>query len=74
MPQPLYPYNLLFNDRWFVTIRRVREHCAGFSLNALGFAGYLLATEQSDLGWLDQNGAWALLGQVAAPALTNPGS
>jgi ATP adenylyltransferase len=74
LPQPLYPYNLLFNDRWFVTIRRVREHCAGFSLNALGFAGYLLATEQSDLGWLDQNGAWALLGQVAAPAVPKPGS
>lgn len=72
LPQPLHPYNLLFNDRWFVTVRRVREHCAGFSLNALGFAGYLLATEQSDLDWLHHNGAWALLGQVAAPAVTKP--
>lgn len=64
--QPLHPYNLLFNDRWFVTVRRVREHCAGFSLNALGFAGYLLATERSDLAWLAHHGPWNLLREVAA--------
>lgn len=65
--QPLHAYNLLFNDRWFVTIRRQREHCAGFSLNALAYAGFLLATDSSDLGWLEQHGPWALLQQVAAP-------
>jgi len=40
--QPLHPYNLIFDDSWFLTVRRLREHCAGFSVNGLGFAGYLL--------------------------------
>lgn len=66
--KPLHPYNLLFNDQWFITIRREREHCAGFSLNALGFAGYLLATDHSDLHWLRRHGPMELLKQVATPA------
>ena len=69
--QPLHPYNLLFNDRWFMTIRREKENCAGFSLNALGFAGYLLATDNSDLDWLEQHGPLELLKQVATPASSN---
>jgi ATP adenylyltransferase len=67
--RPTHPYNLLFNDRWFLTIRRIREHAAGFSVNALGFAGYLLLTERSDLHWLEEHGPWALLAAVAAPAI-----
>ena len=66
--KPLHPYNLLFNDQWFITIRREKEHCAGFSLNALGFAGYLLATDHSDLDWLERHGPMELLKQVATPA------
>ena len=66
-PKPVHPYNLLFNDEWFMTIRREREHCAGFSLNALGFAGYLLATNNSDLDWLTHHGPLELLKQVATP-------
>lgn len=65
-PQPRHPYNLLFTDQWFLSVRRRREHCAGFSVNALGFAGYLLATEASDLQWLRQQGPWQLLRAVAA--------
>jgi sulfate adenylyltransferase (ADP) / ATP adenylyltransferase len=72
-PQPRHPYNLLFNDHWFLSVRREREHCAGFSVNALGFAGYLLATEGSDLQWLQQQGPWQLLRAVAATR-TAPGS
>ena len=64
-PLPRHPYNLLFNDHWFLTVRRRQEHTAGFSINALGFAGYLLQTEHSDLGWLRRHGPWALLQQVA---------
>lgn len=67
-PQPRHPYNLLFDDDWLMTVRRSREHCAGFSLNALAFAGYLLATEGSDLNWLLEQGPWPLLQAVAAPA------
>ena len=67
-PQPRWPYNLLFTDRWVLTVRRTREHWAGFSVNALGFAGYLLATEASDLTWLEQQGPWQLLAAVAEPS------
>lgn len=64
-PQPRQPYNLLFDDDWLMTVLRRREHCAGFSLNALGFAGYLLATEESRLEWLQEHGPWELLREVA---------
>ena len=66
-PMPRHPYNLLFCDDWFMTVRRTREHWAGFSLNALAFAGYLLLTEGSDQAWLEQHGPWRLLEAVAAP-------
>jgi ATP adenylyltransferase len=49
-------------------VRRWREHGAGFSVNGLGFAGYLLCTEVSDRDWLEQHGPWALLASVAVPA------
>ncbi len=65
-PQPLHPYNLIFDDQWLLTVRRTHEHCAGFSLNALAFAGCLLATEHSDLDWLAERGPWQLLQAVAA--------
>ena len=65
-PVPRHPYNLLFDRDWFMTIRRTREHWAGFSVNALGFAGCLLITERSDLGWLEREGPLALLQAVAA--------
>jgi len=66
---PYHPYNLLLTDRWMLTVRRSREHCRGFSVNALGFAGYLLATTGSDLAWLQAEGPWSLLRQVAVPVL-----
>ncbi|MEB3306718.1 MAG: DUF4922 domain-containing protein [Cyanobacteriota bacterium] len=64
-PQPRHPYNLLFSDQWFMTVRRRCEHQAGFSINALGFAGYLLATQRSQLDWLLEHGPWKLLQDVA---------
>ena len=66
-PVPQAPYNLLFNDRWFLTVKRRQDHARGFSLNALAYAGYLLATEDSELDWLSRSGAWDLLDQAAAP-------
>lgn len=65
-PQPRHPYNLLFDDHWLLTVRRRQEHCAGFSLNALAFAGYLLATESSRMDWLEEEGPWQLLRIAAA--------
>lgn len=64
-PVPLHPYNLLFDHDWLMTIRRTREHWAGFSVNALGFAGCLLITEESDKAWLEQEGPLPLLQAVA---------
>ncbi len=65
-PAPSHAYNLIFNDHWFLTVRRVREHQAGFSVNGLGFAGYLLSTARADHTWLGSHGPWALLQAVAA--------
>ncbi len=65
-PQPLHPYNLLFDDQWFLTVQRHRDDWAGFSVNALGFAGYLLVTDRADLDWLRSRGPWALLETVAS--------
>lgn len=66
-PAPRHPYNLLFDGQWFMTVHRRQEHWAGFSVNALGFAGYLLVTEQSDEDWLQWHGPLALLQAVATP-------
>jgi ATP adenylyltransferase len=62
---PRHPYNLLFSNDWLMTVRRSREHWHGFSINGLGFAGYLLATAGSDLEQLRQQGPWQLLRAVA---------
>lgn len=64
-PVPRAPYNLVLTDRWMLSVRRSCEHNHGFSINALGFAGYLLATEHSDVSWLRGVGGWSLLNQVA---------
>lgn len=64
--EPKHAYNLVFDDHWFLSVRRVKEHCAGFSINGLGFAGFLLCTAHSDLNWLKTHGPWSLLAEVAA--------
>ena len=66
-PAPAHAYNLLFDDHWFLTVLRRREQQAGFSVNGLGFAGYLLCTAESDLDWLKRHGPWRLLSDVAMP-------
>ena len=63
---PLAPYNLLLTPDWLALIRRKQERASGFSLNALGFADYLLATENSDLSWLAHNGGECLLQEVVS--------
>ena len=66
-PAPRRPYNLLIGPEWVLTVERIQEHWAGFSINALGFAGYLLITQGSDLDWMQRHGPWELLQAVAAP-------
>lgn len=63
--RPLAPYNALISPEWFMTVARGKEHSAGFSVNALGFAGYLLLTEGSDREWLGRHGPLELLRSVA---------
>ena len=62
--QPRFPYNLLLTPNWMALILRNREKTRGFSINGLGFAGYLLATDDSDLAWLTQHGPEELLKAV----------
>lgn len=63
-PKPKYPYNILLTNEWMALIRRQRDGIHGFSVNALGFAGYLLSTDESDLDWLHVNGPESLLNEV----------
>ena len=65
---PRNPYNLLFCERWMGLVSRSHDECNGFSINALGFAGYLLCTDHSDRPWLDQHGPGGLLNQVVSTA------
>ena len=59
--EPTKPYNLLISNNWIAIIRRSQDNCMGFNINALGFAGYLLATPNSNLKWLDKYGPSKLL-------------
>ncbi len=59
--KPRYPYNLLITNKWIAIIKRSNDHIHGFSINALGFAGYLLVTENSDLNYLKKFGPEKLL-------------
>jgi len=59
--KPRYPYNLLITNKWIAIIKRSNDHIHGFSINALGFAGYLLVTEKSDIYYLKEFGPEKLL-------------
>lgn len=69
--KPRAPYNLLLTSNWMAMVRRRCDGTHGFSVNALGFAGYLLSTERSDLSWLQRNGPEALLNTVVDPFSEN---
>ena len=59
--KPRFPYNLLITNQWIAIIKRSNDHIHGFSINALGFAGYLLVTEKSDINYLKKFGPEKLL-------------
>ena len=58
---PRYPHNILITNNWISIIRRKFDHLHGFSVNGLGFAGYLLITEKSDDKYLKRFGPEKLL-------------
>ena len=59
--KPKHPYNILITNSWIALIKRRLDHLYGFSVNGLGFAGYLLITEKSDLNYLKNYGPEKLL-------------
>ena len=59
--RPRYPYNLIFTNKWMILIKRKTDNLLGISINALGFAGYILVTKKSDIKYLKRFGPEKLL-------------
>ena len=59
--KPRYPYNLVFTNDWMLLIKRKTDNLFGISINALGFAGYILVTKKSDINYLKKFGPEKLL-------------
>ncbi len=59
--KPKYPYNLIMTNNWMLLIKRKTDNLYGISINALGFAGYILVTEKSDIQYLKKFGPEKLL-------------
>ena len=59
--QPKYAHNLLITNKWIAIIKRKYDNIHGFSINGLGFAGYLLVTEKSNINYLKKFGPEKLL-------------
>ena len=59
--KPIHPYNILITNKWIAIIKRKKDHIHGFSINGLGFAGYLLVTEKSNINYLKKFGPEKLL-------------
>ena len=59
--KPRHPYNVLITNKWIAIIKRSYDHIHGFSINGLGFAGYILVTEKSNIDYLKKFGPEKLL-------------
>lgn len=64
---PVGPYNLLLTRDWMLVVPRTREAWDGIPINALGFAGALLAPDRDTLARLSRCGPLRALAGVAAP-------
>ena len=62
--KPLKPYNLIITSNWIALIKRKTDRSHGFSINALGFAGYFLGTKRSDIDTLIKFGPEKILKDV----------
>ncbi len=62
--KPSKPYNLLITSEWIALIKRKTDRSNGFSINALGFAGYFLGTQSSDVETLIKFGPDKILKDV----------
>ena len=59
--KPKKPYNLLLTNKCMIIIKRKKDNLKGISINALGFAGYILVTVNSDVMYLSKYGPQKLL-------------
>jgi ATP adenylyltransferase len=64
--EPL-PYNLLVTWDWMFLLPRTRGFFRGIEVNALGFAGTLLARDREQLAFIRREGPMTLLRNVAFP-------
>lgn len=58
------PYNLLVTREWMLFVPRAREKHGPISVNALGFAGSLLARDESELALIRERGPLGILEDV----------
>jgi len=55
------PYNLLFTREWMLLVPRSREFFESISVNALGFAGALLARNPEEMDLIQKKGGMGVL-------------
>lgn len=63
----LPPYNLLLTHRWLFMAPRSVEHCAGISVNGLGYAGSLFVSTPEKLEHVRAAGPMTILEHVSIP-------
>jgi sulfate adenylyltransferase (ADP) / ATP adenylyltransferase len=59
------PYNLLFTRRWMLLVPRSKEFFDSISINALGFAGALLARTSKEMDLIQKKGGMEVLRHTA---------
>jgi ATP adenylyltransferase len=62
--RPACPYNLLATRDWMLIVPRSVEHYESISVNALGFAGSLLARDEREADMIRQRGPLGVLESV----------
>ena len=62
--RPLKAYNILLTSEWIALIKRKKDISNGYSINALGFAGYFLGTKNSNIDILIKLGPEEILKEV----------
>ncbi len=63
-----WPHNMLATREWLLVVPRRREEHAEISVNAVGFAGGLLVSDEAALARVREIGPLALLQEVGVPA------
>lgn len=62
------PYNLLFTREWMLLVPRSREFFGSMSVNALGFAGALLVSDEEQMRRVEAHGGMSVLRHTAVVA------